>query len=285
MLGNSILSSCGTTIFEVMSQLAIQHDAINLGQGFPDGNGPSDVVSAASNYLENGLNQYPSMMGLPTLRQSVAEANARFYNISVDWKSEVLVTSGATEALAVCLFGLIEPGDGIILIEPLYDSYLPVVKRAGGVPNIVRLTPPDWSIPFDDLERALKRGAKFILLNTPMNPCSKVFSREELEKIAALSIKYDAIAICDEVYEHLVYRGVEHIPLMTFPGMRNRAIRIGSAGKTFSLTGWKVGYITACPELMLPLSKTHQFLTFTTPPNLQVEPHLVLKRRLLILLS
>ena len=143
MLGNSILSSCGTTIFEVMSQLAIQHDAINLGQGFPDGNGPSDVVSAASNYLENGLNQYPSMMGLPTLRQSVAEANARFYNISVDWKSEVLVTSGATEALAVCLFGLIEPGDGIILIEPLYDSYLPVVKRAGGVPNIVRLTPPD----------------------------------------------------------------------------------------------------------------------------------------------
>ena len=155
MIGNSTLASYGTTIFEVMSQLALEHDAINLGQGFPDGNGPPDVVSAAADYLENGLNQYPSMMGLPALRQSVAEVNKRFYNLEVDWKSEVLVTSGATEALAVCLFGLIEPGDKVLLIEPLYDSYMPIVKRAGGVPHTVRLSPPDWAIPFDDLERAL----------------------------------------------------------------------------------------------------------------------------------
>ncbi len=278
MTGNKILSSYGTTIFEVMSQLALEHDAINLGQGFPDGNGPPDVVSAASDYLENGINQYPSMMGLPALRQSVAEVNMRFYNLAVDWKSEVLVTSGATEALAVCLFGLIEPGDKVLLIEPLYDSYMPIVRRAGGVPNTVRLNPPDWSIPFDDLERAFIDGAKLVLLNTPMNPCSKVFSRSELERIAALVVKYEAIAICDEVYEHLVYHGVEHIPLMTFPGMRTRAIRIGSAGKTFSLTGWKVGYITACPELMMSLSRTHQFLTFTTPPNLQAGAAFGLKK-------
>ena len=269
MIGNSTLASYRTTIFEVMSQLALEHDAINLGQGFPDGNGPPDVVSAAADYLENGLNQYPSMMGLPALRQSVAAANKRFYNLEVDWKSEVLVTSGATEALAVCLFGLIEPGDKVLLIEPLYDSYMPIVKRAGGVPHTVRLSPPDWAIPFDDLERALEGGIKLVLLNTPMNPCSKVFSSSELEKIGALLVKYNAIAICDEVYEHLVYQGAEHIPLMTFPGMRNRAIRIGSAGKTFSLTGWKVGYITACSELLTPLTRTHQFLTFTTPPNLQ----------------
>ncbi|MEC9022021.1 MAG: aminotransferase [Pseudomonadota bacterium] len=278
MTGNKILSSYGTTIFEVMSQLALEHDAINLGQGFPDGNGPSDVVSAASDYLNNGLNQYPSMMGLPALRQSVAEANMRFYNLAVDWKSEILVTSGATEALAVCLFGLIDPGDKVLLMEPLYDSYMPIVKRAGGVPTTVRLTPPDWSIPFDDLERALIGGAKLVLLNTPMNPCSKVFLRSELEKIAALLEKYNAIAICDEVYEHLVYQGAEHIPLMTLPEMRNRSIRIGSAGKTFSLTGWKVGYITACAELMVPLSRTHQFLTFTTPPNLQAGAAFGLKK-------
>ena len=267
--GNQILSSYGTTVFEVMSRLAQENGAINLGQGFPDGNGPPDVVDAAVDYLKNGLNQYPPMMGLPELRQAVAASNKRFYDLDVDWQTEVMVTSGATEALAVCLFGLIEPGDEVVLVEPLYDSYLPIVRRAGGVPKLVRLEPPDWALPIAALEEAFSERTKLILLNSPMNPCSKVFTRDELKVVAGLLGKHDAVAVCDEVYEHLVFDGVEHIPLMTLPGMRDRCIRIGSAGKTFSLTGWKIGYLTACPELLTPLARAHQFLTFTTPPNLQ----------------
>jgi len=267
--GNQILSSYGTTVFEGMSRLAQENGAINLGQGFPDGNGPPDVVDAAVDYLKNGLNQYPPMMGLPELRQAVAASNKRFYDLDVDWQTEVMVTSGATEALAVCLFGLIEPGDEVVLVEPLYDSYLPIVRRAGGVPKLVRLEPPDWALPIAALEEAFSERTKLILLNSPMNPCSKVFTRDELKVVAGLLRKHDAVAVCDEVYEHLVFDGVEHIPLMTLPGMRDRCIRIGSAGKTFSLTGWKIGYLTACPELLTPLARAHQFLTFTTPPNLQ----------------
>jgi aspartate/methionine/tyrosine aminotransferase len=268
-IGNSILSSYGTTVFEVMSGLAREHGAINLGQGFPDGNGPPDVVAAAVDYLRNGLNQYPSMMGLPALRQAVAENNRRFYGIEVDWESEVLVTSGATEALAASLFGLIEPGDEVVLIEPLYDSYLPIVRRAGGVPRLVRLEPPGWELPVSALEAAFSDRTRLILMNSPMNPCAKVFDEDELAIVAALLERHDAYAVCDEVYEHLVYDGREHRPLMTLPGMRERCVRIGSAGKTFSLTGWKVGYLTACPALLTPIARAHQFLTFTTPPNLQ----------------
>jgi aspartate/methionine/tyrosine aminotransferase len=267
--GNSILSSYGTTIFEVMSRLAQEHDAVNLGQGFPDGNGPPDVVAAATDYLENGVNQYPSMMGIPPLRQAVAHNNKRFYGLDVDWQTEIMVTSGATEALAACLFGLIEPGDELVLIEPLYDSYLPIVQRAGGVAKLVRLEPPDWALPEAALAAAFSDKTKLILLNTPMNPCAKTFRREELAVIAGLLQQHDALAICDEVYEHLIFDGLPHVPLMTLPGMRDRCIRIGSAGKTFSLTGWKVGYITAPPHLLTPIARAHQFLTFTTPPNLQ----------------
>jgi len=267
--GNAILSSYGTTIFEIMSRLAQEHDAVNLGQGFPDGNGPPDVVAAATDYLVHGSNQYPSMMGLPVLREAVARNNKRFYGMDVDWRTEVMVTSGATEALAACLFGLIEQGDEVVLIEPLYDSYLPIVQRAGGVARLVRLEPPDWALPEDDLVNAFSDGTKLILLNTPMNPCAKIFRREELEIIAGLMEKHDAFAVCDEVYEHLIFDGLPHVPLMVLPGMRERCVRIGSAGKTFSLTGWKVGYITASPHLLMPIARTHQFLTFTTPPNLQ----------------
>ena len=266
---NTVLSSYGTTIFEVMSRLAQEHGAINLGQGFPDGNGPPDVVSAATDYLENGLNQYPPMAGLPVLRQAVAEINQRFYGLAVDWQSEVAVTSGATEALASSLFALIEPGDEVVLIEPLYDSYLPIVRRAGAIPKLVRLEPPYWRLPEAALAEAFSDRTKLILLNTPMNPCAKVFTPDELAVIAGLLEKHDAYAICDEVYEHLVFDDARHIPLMTLPGMRERCVRIGSAGKTFSLTGWKVGYITACPALLQPILKAHQFVTFTTAPNLQ----------------
>jgi len=264
-----VLSSYGTSVFEVMSRLAIEHRSINLGQGFPDGNGPADVRAKAALFLEDRPNQYPPMLGVPELRQAVAAHGKRFYGLEVDWQREVLVASGATEALAGCLFGLIEPGDEVVLLEPLYDSYLPIVRRAGGVPRLVRLVPPAWELPRDELAAAFSARTKLILLNSPMNPAAKLFTREELAFIAELVLRHDTYAVCDEVYEHLVFDGRAHIPLMTLPGMRERCLKIGSAGKTFALTGWKVGYVTAAAELLPPVAKAHQFITFTTAPNLQ----------------
>jgi aspartate/methionine/tyrosine aminotransferase len=268
-LANSTMTALGTTVFEVMSALAREHRSVNLGQGFPDDKGPQAVRSAAAEYLMEGHNQYPPMMGIPELRQAVADHTRRFQGLEVDWQSEVMVTSGATEALGDCLFGLIEPGDEVVLIEPLYDSYLPIVRRAGGIPKLVRLEPPTWRLPREELAAAFSARTKLILFNTPMNPCSKVFDREELGFIAALCLEHDAFAVCDEVYEHIVFDDRQHVSIMGLPGMRERTVRIGSAGKSFSLTGWKVGYVTAAPELMRAIAKTHQFMTFTTPPNLQ----------------
>jgi aspartate/methionine/tyrosine aminotransferase len=266
---NAILSGYGTTIFTVMSALAAEHRAINLGQGFPDEEGPEDIRKFAADALMEGSNQYPPMLGTPDLREAVAAHNRRFYGLDVDWRTEVMVTSGATEALADGFLGLIEPGDEVILIEPLYDSYLPMVRRAGGAPKLVRMEPPDWALPRAELEAACSARTKLIVLNSPHNPSGKVFTREELVFIAELMEAYDAYALCDEVYEHLVFDGLDHLPLMTLPGMRERCLRIGSAGKTFSATGWKVGYITAAPALLTAAAKAHQFVTFTTPPNLQ----------------
>jgi len=268
--GNSIFSTYGTTIFTVMSQLAVDHNAINLGQGFPDEDGPLDIRQKAADVLIDGPNQYPPMMGVPDLRQAVAEANRRFYDLDIDWRSEVMVTSGATEALADCLFGLIEPGDEVVMIEPLYDSYLPIVRRAGGVARLVRIEPPEWRLPREDLAAAFSDKTKLLLLNSPHNPAGKVFNADELSFIAGLLTQHDAYAVCDEVYEHLTFDGHPHIPLMTLPGMRDRCLRIGSAGKTFSVTGWKIGYITGAAEVLSSVAKTHQFNTFTTPPNLQI---------------
>ncbi len=266
---NSLLSSYGTTVFEVMSRLAIQHQAINLGQGFPDDRGPDPVLDAASKALYDPPNQYPPMLGVPELRQAVAAHNKRFYGIEVDWQTETMVSTGATEGLAACFLALIEPGDEVVVIEPLYDCYLPMIRRAGGIPRTVRLTPPAWDLDLDDLAAAFSDKTKLIVLNNPQNPASKVFTRAELEAIAELVRKHDAYAVCDEVYEHLCFDGRAHIPLMTLPGMRERCVRIGSAGKTFSLTGWKVGYLTGPEHLLQPISKAHQFLVFTTAPNLQ----------------
>jgi len=266
---NSVLSSFGTTIFETMSRLAQAHGAVNLGQGFPEGLEPADVVARAAEAVTSGPNQYPSMMGTPELRQAIAVHDKRFYGLDLDPMTEVMVTSGATEALAACLFGLIEPGDEVVLIEPLYDSYLPIIRRAGGIPRLVRVAPPHWHLPLDDLEAAFSPQTKLILLNTPTNPAGKVWTTGELDFVAGLLERFDAYAVCDEVYEHLVYDGRRHIPLMTLPGMRGRCLKIGSAGKIFSLTGWKVGWVAACPALLQPVAKAHQYLTFTTPPNLQ----------------
>ena len=266
---NTYLGSIGTTIFTVMSALATEHGSINLGQGFPDTEGPADVVKAAADALKDGRNQYPPMPGVPELRKAVAAANKRFYGLDIDGMTEVTVTSGATEAITACLMAVLDPGDEVVLIEPLYDTYVPVVRMLGAIPRIVRLTPPHWELPRDALAAAFGPKTKAILFNSPMNPCSKVFTADELAFIAGLVERHDTYAICDEVYEHLIFDGLKHIPLMTLPGMRERTMRIGSAGKTFSLTGWKVGYVTAGAALTLLVQKAHQNLTFTTAPNLQ----------------
>ncbi|MFC0409343.1 aminotransferase [Roseomonas elaeocarpi] len=266
---NSLLSATGTTVFTVMSALAVQHGAINLGQGFPEQEGPADVVKAAADALLDNRNQYPPLTGLPELRQAVAEANRRFYGLEIDPASEVVVTSGATEALTAALMAVVDPGDEVVLIEPLYDTYLPVVRLLGATAKLVRLSPPKWELPRAELAAAFGPKTKAILLNTPMNPAGKVFTAAELAFIADLVERHDCYAICDEVYEHLTFDGWRHIPLMTLPGMRERCLRIGSAGKTFSLTGWKVGYITCDRSLAANVAKAHQNLTFTTPPNLQ----------------
>jgi aspartate/methionine/tyrosine aminotransferase len=266
---NSVFAGLGTSVFEIMSRLAREHQAINLGQGFPDDRGEADVLAKAADALLTGWNQYPPMLGIPELRRAVAEHERRFYGLEVDWEREVMVTSGATEALTAALLGLLEPGDEVVLFAPAYDSYAPMLRRAGAVPRWVNLYPPDWRFDRQDLARAFTPRTKALLLNNPLNPAAKVFDREELAVIAELVEGADAYAICDEVYEHLVFDGRAHQPLIAMPGMRERCLKIGSAGKTFSLTGWKVGYVTAAPALLAAAAKAHQFIVFTTPPNLQ----------------
>ena len=266
---NSVFAGYGTSIFETMSRLAIEHGTINLGQGFPDTEGPEDIRRKAAETVIEGPNQYPPMMGLPELRQAVADHDARFYGLDLDWQHEVLITSGGGEALADCIFGLIEPGDEAVLIEPLYEMYLPLVRRAGGVPRLVRIEPPDWALPRAALEAACSERTKLILVNSPHNPSGKVFDDEDLRFIAGLAERCDAYVMCDEVFEHIIFDGRPHVPMMTLPGMRRRCLRIGSAGKIFSMTGWKVGYVVGAAETIAPIAKAHQFITFTTPPNLQ----------------
>jgi aspartate/methionine/tyrosine aminotransferase len=266
---NSVYTGLPTTIFEEMSRLAIAHKAVNLGQGFPDVDGPEDIRRKAAEALLEGPNQYPPMMGVMALREAVAANWKRFHGLEVDPAREVLVTSGATEALSDAINALVEPGDEVVLIEPLYDCYLPLVKRAGGVPRLVRVTPPDWTLDADALAAAFSSRTKAILINNPHNPAAKVYSREELRLIADLCIRHDAYAIADEVYEHIVFDRARHVSMLSLDGMRERTVAIGSAGKSFSLTGWKVGYVTAAAALIDPIVKAHQFTTFTTPPDLQ----------------
>ena len=244
-------------------------DAVNLGQGFPEGLEPKEVVEAAMRALRDGPHQYPPMLGLPALRQAIAANAHRFFGLEVDWEREVLVTSGATEALADAFFGLLNPGDEVILIEPAYDSYPVIVRRAGAIPVPVRLRPPKWELPRDELEAAITPRTRAIVINTPMNPIGKIFGDDDLRFVADLMLEHDLIAIADEVYEHLVFDGRRHKTLFALPEVRDRVVRIGSAGKTFSVTGWKVGYVTADAKLIAPIARAHQFVTFTTPPALQ----------------
>lgn len=265
---NSLFAACGTTIFETMSRLANQHGAVNLGQGFPEGLEPAALVERLAACDRTGPHQYPSMMGTPSLRAAVAAHELHYWGRNTD-PAEVMVTSGATEALAACFFGLIEPGDEVVLIEPLYDSYLPIIRRAGGIPKLVRVEPPHWTLPREQLAAAFGPKTKLLVLNSPTNPCGKVYDADELVFIAGLLEKHDAVAVCDEVYEHLTFDGRRHVPLTTLPAMGGRTVKIGSAGKIFSLTGWKVGWVVAQPDLLAPIAKAHQYLTFTTAPALQ----------------
>lgn len=268
--GNSVFAAGGTTIFTVMSALAQQFEAVNLGQGFPDDAGPGDVLAVAAQALLDGPNQYPPMRGTQALRQAVAAHDKRFYGIEVDPERGVLVTSGATEALAACIFSLTNAGDEVIVLEPLYDSYVPIIRRAGAVEKIVRLQPPDWTLPIDEIRAAITLRTRAILYNTPHNPTGRVFSPADIQTLGTLLEDHPHImALCDEVYEHLLFDGARHVPLLSLPAMHSRALKIGSAGKTFSLTGWKVGYVCGDPSLIDLVAKAHQFLTFTTPPNLQ----------------
>ncbi|HEX2561285.1 aminotransferase [Phenylobacterium sp.] len=268
-MANPIFASLPTTIFEEMSGLARRLGAINLGQGFPDAPGPEAVRAKAAEAVLNGYNQYPPMAGLPELREAVARHYARTQGLDLDWESEVTVTSGATEALASAFLGLIEPGDEVIVFQPLYDAYVPLVRRAGGVPKLVRLSPPHWRFDRAMLEAAFTERTRFVVLNNPINPAGVVLPEEDLAVLAELCVRYAAVAICDEVWEQVVFAPAKHRPLLGFPGMRERCVKIGSAGKMFGLTGWKVGFLCAAPELTRALARTHQFLTFTTPPNLQ----------------
>jgi aspartate/methionine/tyrosine aminotransferase len=258
-----------TTIFEEMSGLARQTGAINLGQGFPDDAGPMALREKAGEALLTGNNQYPPMRGLPALRQAVAAHYGRTQDLDLDWESEIVVTSGATEALAAAFLSLISPGDEVVLFQPLYDAYLPMVKRAGGVPKLVRLTPPHWRFDRAMLEAAFSDKTRMVVLNTPLNPAGVVTPDEDLALLAEFCVKHDAIAVCDEVWEAVVFDDRRHRPLIGYPGMRERTVKIGSAGKMFGMTGWKVGFLCAAPALTKALAGAHQFLTFTTPPNLQ----------------
>ena len=266
---NPVFADLPVSVFEVMSALARKHDAVNLGQGFPDDPGPEDVRRKAAEAVVDGWNQYPSMLGLPELRQAIAAHYRHWQDLTLDPETEIMVTSGATEALAGALLALIEPGDEVVLFQPLYDAYLPLVKRAGGVPRFVRLEPPHWRFSEDMLARAFTPRTKVVLFNNPLNPAGTAYGREDLELLARFCEKSGAIAVCDEVWEHVIFDGRRHLPLIALPGMRERCVKIGSAGKIFSLTGWKVGFVCAAPHILRVLAKAHQFITFTTPPNLQ----------------
>lgn len=257
-----------TTIFEAMSALCRETGAINLGQGFPDDNGPPELIEAAARALRDRSNQYPPGAGLPELRDAICAFYRRRQGLHLA-REQVVVTSGATEAIADAVLALVSPGDEVILFQPAYDAYAPMVRRCGGVPVSVPMSPPDWRYPVERLAGAISPRTRVLMLNDPLNPAGTVASEAELAAIAELCIAHDLIAICDEVWEDVRFDGVAHRSLMTFPGMAQRTVKIGSAGKIFGLTGWKIGWLVAAPELIAGIARAHQFVTFTTAPALQ----------------
>lgn len=264
---NRRLAEFGTTIFAEMSALAMSTGSINLGQGFPDTDGPEEVREAAVRALRDGRgNQYPPGPGIAELRTAISAHQLRRYALSYDPDTEVLVTAGATEAIAASLLALLEPGDEVVALEPYYDSYAASIAMAGGrrVPVTLRPAGGGFRLDLDELRAAVTDRTRLLLINTPHNPTGTVLTREELAAIAELAVERDLLVVTDEVYEHLVFDDAEHLPLATFPGMRERTVTIGSAGKTFSFTGWKVGWVTAAPELVSAVRAVKQFLTFVS---------------------
>jgi N-succinyldiaminopimelate aminotransferase len=264
----SRLQGLGTTIFSEMTALAEAHDAVNLGQGFPDTDGPQEIREAAVAAIRAGHNQYAPGPGIPSLRTAIAGHQRRRYGLEYDADDEITVTAGATEAIAATVLALCEVGDEVVTFEPYYDSYVANIAMAGAVRRVVPLRPPEFSFDPDELAAAITPRTRLLLLNTPHNPTGKVFRRDELEQIAQLCVAHDLIMVTDEVYEHLVYDG-EHLPIATLDGMRERTVTISSAGKTFSFTGWKIGWACAPAPLTAALRTTKQFLSFTNGTPLQ----------------
>ena len=258
------LQGLGTTIFAEMSALALRTESINLGQGFPDTDGPASVVDAAVQAMHSGRNQYPPTVGAPELRTAVAAHQQRFYDLEYDPDTEIVVTTGATEAIAAAMLALVEPGDEVVMLEPYYDSYVAVVAMAGGVRVPVTLRAPDFRIDLDALRAAVTPRTRVLLLNSPHNPTGTVLTHEEQTAIAEVAVEHDLVVVTDEVYEHLTFDDVVHRPMATYPGMRQRTVTISSGGKSFSFTGWKIGWACAPPELVRAVSTAKQFLTFAT---------------------
>jgi len=256
--------SATTTIFAEMSALALATGSINLGQGFPDTDGPTFMLDEARTAIASGLNQYPPGRGIPALRQAIAEHSERHYGLRYDPDTEVLVTTGATEALAAAILAFVDPGDEVIALEPFYDSYAASIELAGGTRVGVGLFGPDFRLDVGEFAAAFTPRTKALLINSPHNPTGVVLSRDELAEIARLAVAHDVLVICDEVYEHLVFDEGEHVPLASFPGMRARTVRISSAGKSYSATGWKIGWALATPELISELTAVKQFLTYVS---------------------
>ncbi len=262
------LDGLGTTIFAEMSALALATGSVNLGQGFPDTDGPSEVSEAAVRAIRDGVNQYPPGPGFPDLRLAVAEHQKRFYAIDLDPDTEVVVTTGATEAIAAALLGLVDPGDEVMALEPFYDSYTACIQLAGGVRVPVTLRAPDFRLDVDRLRAAVTDRTRLILLNTPHNPTGTVLTEAELAAVADLAVERDLVVVTDEVYEHMSYE-MPHRPLATFPGMAERTLTISSGGKTFSFTGWKVGWATGPAHLVRAVLMAKQFMTFVSGAPLQ----------------
>jgi N-succinyldiaminopimelate aminotransferase len=268
-VGAKALRLFGTSIFTEMTSLANACGAINLSQGFPDFDGPEEVKAKAAEAIMAGPNQYAPSIGIPELRHAVARKMMRFYGLAVNADEEITITSGATEGLCATLLGLLDPGDEIILMEPCFDTYAPISALAGASTRYVSLLPPDFSLPREELLRAFNPRTKAIILNTPHNPTGRVFTLEELSFVASLCERYDAYAVSDEVYEHLVYAGRKHVTLLSVPGLRERAFVISSTGKTLSLTGWKQGWVIAAPELSRAVRRSHQHIIFCGQSALQ----------------
>jgi N-succinyldiaminopimelate aminotransferase len=257
------------TIFTTMSALALRTGAINLGQGFPDRDGPTSVIDAAVEALRSGHNQYAPGPGVPELRAAIAEHQRRHYGIELDPSSQVIVTAGATEAIAASMLALLNPGDEIVVLEPFYDSYVATIEMAGAVRRPVTLRAPEFRLDIDELRAAVTPRTVAMLVNTPHNPTGAVLTRDELLAIAAVAVEHDLVVVTDEVYEHLTFDGTPHIPVATLPGMSDRTVTISSAGKTFSFTGWKVGWVTGSAELVSTVLAAKQWLTFTNAAPLQ----------------